>query len=149
MKSVFEKETYNELKTRIENIAPDTKRLWGKMNVAQMLAHTSEALEMATGNKKHKRHLMGILLSPLVKKSFLSDKPFSKGGPTDPNILIKDQRDFASEKARLLALLKQFHEGGEAKATTHPHSFFGPLTAREWGTSQYKHLNHHLTQFGL
>jgi hypothetical protein len=149
MKSFFEKETYTELLSRIEKIVPDTKRLWGKMDVAQMMAHTSEALEMATGNKKFKRHLTGRIFSPLVKKGFLSDKPFPKNSPTDSNIYIKGQRDFTKEKARLLSLVKQFHEGGEAKATSHPHSFFGHFTPAQWGTTQYKHIDHHLQQFGV
>ena len=62
MKSFFEKETYNELMSRIEKLTPDSKRLWGKMSVAQMLAHNSEALEMATGNKKHERHFYYLIL---------------------------------------------------------------------------------------
>jgi hypothetical protein len=149
MKSFFEKETYNELMSRIEKLTPDSKRLWGKMSVAQMLAHNSEALEMATGNKKHERHLMEIIFAPLARPNFLSDKPFPRNSPTDPNVLIKDDRDFAAEKARLVSLVKQFHEGGEAKATTHPHSFFGKFTPAQWGTTQYRHLDHHLQQFGV
>jgi hypothetical protein len=118
------------------------------MDIAQMLAHTSEALEMATGNKKHARHFIGRILSPLVKPGFLSDKPFPKNSPTDKNVFIKGPRDFNKERARLLSLVRQFHEGGEAKATTHPHSFFGHFTPEQWGKTQFKHLNHHLMQFG-
>jgi len=28
------------------------------------------------------------------------------------------------------------------------HAFFGSLTGAEWGVSTYKHLDHHLRQFG-
>ena len=43
----------------------------------------------------------------------------------------------------------QFHEGGESQCTSHPHPLFGKITPLEWGTGMYKHLDHHLKQFGV
>ncbi len=113
-----------------------------------MLAHCAITMEMATGQRHLPRVFIGRIVGPMVKSSFLGPKPFSKNSPTDKSFLIKDQRNFDAEKERLLILVKQFAEGSEAKCTTHPHAFFGKLTPTEWATIMYKHLDHHLTQFG-
>jgi hypothetical protein len=148
MRSMFEKETLNDIMQRINTLQPGTKRQWGKMEVAQMMAHCSTALETATGERVIPRVFIGRILGPIVKSSFLGERPFPKNGPTDKHFIISDKRDFNTEKNRLIQLTTKFSEGGEAKCTTHPHSFFGYLTPKEWSIAMYKHLDHHLRQFG-
>jgi hypothetical protein len=148
MKTIFNETDYSELIKRIESIQPTNARRWGKMDAAQMLAHCCFAMELALGEKTLKRSFLGRILGPMVKKSFLSDKPFNQNSPTAPEFLIVDQKDFDKEKARLLILAKKLHTAGEAGATKHPHGFFGHLTPQQWGETQYKHLDHHLRQFG-
>ena len=65
-----------------------------------------------------------------------------------PNLLVTGDRDFERERQRLDALIQRFCEGNEAACTSYPHTFFGPMTPREWAVLQYKHLDHHLRQFG-
>jgi hypothetical protein len=79
----------------------------------------------------------------------VSEKPLGKSSPTAKEFIITDKREFDKEKAELLELIKRFHEGGEKGATTFPHSFFGEMTPHEWGFTQWKHLDHHLRQFGV
>jgi hypothetical protein len=119
------------------------------MNVAQMLAHCNETLLVVTDQKIVKRRLIGKLISRFFRKSYLSDDPLPKNSPTNPLFVIVDERGFAKEKELLLKLVKQFSEGGEKKCTKQQHSFFGPFTPKEWGVSTYKHLDHHLQQFGV
>jgi hypothetical protein len=119
------------------------------MNAAQMLAHCCAALEVATGRKSPPRIFMGRILAPFIKKSFLSEQPFKPNYPTDKSFVVMDERDFEGEKKRLLGLLNDFSSGGSEKCTSTPHSFFGKLSPEEWGWSQYKHLDHHLRQFGV
>ena len=80
--------------------------------------------------------------------SLLGEKPFSKNSPTDPSFVVGDPRDFAKEKARLVAIVRRFGAAGAAAADGRMHSFFGRLTGDEWGVLMYKHLDHHLRQFG-
>ena len=148
MKNLFERETIEEVCSRIDALQPNTQRLWGKMDVAQMMAHCSAALEMASGNVKTPRSLIGRILGPLVKPIFTNEKPFSKSSPTDPKLVVSDARDFAREQERLKTKIREFHQGGEAQCTRHPHPFFGTLTPSEWSRGMYKHLDHHLRQFG-
>ena len=62
---------------------------------------------------------------------------------------MADPREFAREKERLKQSVQEFHRGGEAKCTTLPHPFFGEITPAEWAMGMYKHLDHHLRQFGV
>lgn len=149
MQNIFQQEVTTGLLKRIEALRPDTKALWGKMNVSQMMTHCSMALEVASGKKKVKRVFIGRILGPFIKPNYFSDKPFGKSSPTAPEFVVNDARDFEKEKARLILEVKQFSSEGEAKCTTEPHAFFGPLTPQQWGISMYKHLDHHLRQFGV
>lgn len=149
MKTIFDKNTLEEILNRIDRLMPETKAVWGKMNSSQMMAHCAATVEVASGKKKHPRSLLGKILGPFFKGAYIGEKPFSKNSPTDPNFIIRDEKKFESEKFNLIKLVKQFSEGGEAMATKYPHSFFGHLTPKQWGETQYKHFDHHLSQFGV
>lgn len=149
MKNLFQKEALEELKQRINQLQPDSNRLWGKMEVAQMLAHCTASMQVATGEKSPPRMFIGRILGPLFKSSFTNDKPLKKNAPTDKSFLVIDQRNFEKEKSRLVDTLTRFSNGGPGKVTSHPHSFFGKLTPMQWSTGMYKHIDHHLKQFGV
>jgi hypothetical protein len=148
MKNLFEKETIDEVIGRIDSLQPATQRQWGKMDVAQMMAHCSTALDMALGKLILRRVLIGRIFGPLAKPIYSNDKAFSKSTPTAKELVISDQRDFTREQEQLKTKVRQFWEAGEAKCTRHPHPFFGTLTPYEWSRGMYKHLDHHLRQFG-
>ena len=148
MKNLFEQDTVEEVISRIDNLQAASVRQWGKMDVAQMMAHCSGALDMASGKLILPRLFIGRLIGPLVKPIYTNEKPFSRSSPTDPKLVVSDQRDFQREKERLKLCLREFHEGGEAKCTRHPHPFFGHLTPQAWSRGMYKHMDHHLRQFG-
>ncbi len=149
MKSIFDKEAYQQIIGRLNKIKEESQAQWGKMNAPQMLAHCCEGLKVATGEIKRPRIFIGRLLGPIFKKSFLNDNPLRKNIATDPTFVVNDQRNFNVEKERLTAAIAKFHQGGEKNATTHPHFFFGNLTQKEYGILTYKHLDHHLQQFGV
>lgn len=149
MKNLFETEAVKEIQQRIEKLQPNAQRLWGKMEVAQMLAHCSATMEVAVGEKTPPRMFIGRILGGFFKAHFSDDKPLKKSTPTDKSFLVIDQRNFEKEKSRLLELINRFASGGPEKVTTKPHSFFGKLTPTEWSKGMYKHLDHHLKQFGL
>jgi len=148
MKNLFQPEAVDEVIARIDTLQPATQRQWGKMDVAQMMAHCSAALDMASGQLILPRLLIGRLLGPFVKPIYTNEKPFSRNNPTDKKLVMADQRDFRREQDRLKLKVRQFHEGGEGGCTRHPHPFFGELTPQAWSRGMYKHLDHHLRQFG-
>jgi Protein of unknown function (DUF1569) len=149
MRNLFQPDAVNDVISRIDKLQPTTQRQWGKMDVAQMMAHCSATLDMASGRVILPRLLIGRILGPFVRSVFTNDKPFSRNGPTHKNLVIADKRDCAREQEQLKAKVRQFHEGGEAQCTKHPHPFFGLITPHEWATGMYKHVDHHLRQFGV
>jgi hypothetical protein len=148
MKNLFEPSVVHELKERVNALRRDSERVWGKMNAAQMLAHCSVSMEGAVGEKRPPRIFIGRLLGPIAKPDFLNEKPMKHNSPTDKSFVIKEDRDFVVERERLLGLIDRFAAGGPGGCTKHPHSFFGALTPEEWARGMYKHLDHHLQQFG-
>lgn len=148
MISVFHGPDREALAARIGKLEPHASRLWGKMDPAQMLAHSTIAFEAATGDRPMRQGLPGKLVAWLVLGRVLGTAPFGKGAPTDSSFVVSDARDFARERERLLAVLGRFVNAGPASAGRFQHVFFGKLTGDEWGILMAKHLDHHLRQFG-
>jgi hypothetical protein len=149
MKTIFDAATHTELIERLGRLTPDLKNEWGKMSPSQMMEHTARALEMATGKKPMKQIFAGKALSWIFKKEFLGETPFKQNRPTGPHFKIQDQPEFEDTRARLTELINEFHNLGEAGLDGNVHGFFGPLTGKQWGETQYKHLDHHFRQFGV
>jgi len=148
MQNLFDAPAKQDLLGRLKTLSPGAPRQWGKMTAAQMLAHCSVALEAGTGDKPRRQQLIGKIFGPFVRNGLLGDKPFSKGSPTDPTFVVRDERDFAGERARLAGLVERFCERGREHAGRQTHSFFGRMSGDEWGRLMYKHIDHHLRQFG-
>ena len=147
MKNLFEPGTVEEVLSRIERLRADSRRQWGKMDVAQMMSHCSTTLEMASGKVVAKWTLLGRIIGPRVRHLLTNEKPMPRNSPTAKELKVSSG-DFERERQRLRECVRQFHDGGESRCTTNPHPFFGPITPMEWSTGMYKHLDHHLRQFG-
>lgn len=149
METLFHQPDVYNILQRIEKLTPGSERQWGKMNVAQMLAHCNVSMETAMGKNVIKRLFIGRIIGTVLKKSVLSQKPFGKNSPTDKSYVFKSDVNFEEAKFKTIASVKQFFEGGPSKCTTHPHPFFGKFTPEQWAVFQWKHLDHHLRQFGV
>jgi hypothetical protein len=149
MNYLFDEKESSNIISRINNLSANSKPLWGKMTVAQMLAHLQAPILVSIGESTLKRNIFGILFGKMAKKVVVGDKPYKRGLPTAPSFIVKDQRDFNKEKERLIELVKKFSSGGPEGLTKKPHPFFGVMSADEWNKSQWKHLDHHLQQFGV
>jgi hypothetical protein len=149
MKNLFQPETVRELKERILHLRPDSQRVWGKMTAAQAMAHCTIGMEMALGDRRPPRMLIGSLIGLLIKPvAFKESEPMRRNTPTIPGFAVSDTRDLACECEKLGGIIDRFAAAGPAGCTTHPHSFFGHLTPEEWSYWMYKHIDHHLQQFG-
>jgi len=147
MDSIFNPATTESFITRINKLTPSTPALWGKMNVSQMLAHCQVPIQVAVGDIVTKGGFIALLFGRMAKKKLVNDQPFEHNLPTMKEAKIADIRDFEEEKAALITVVRKF-ESGPGVLIKGPHPFFGPLTVDEWSTLQYKHLDHHLRQFG-
>jgi len=150
MKNLFEAGRVEEVKQRIAQLKPNSERQWGKMNPAQALEHCSRGMEMALGDKTPPRMLVGRILGRVVKsKVMANDEPLRRNSPTMKELVVQEEKDLGTECTRLCGLIDRFAAAGPAGCATHPHSFFGRLTPEEWAILMYKHLDHHLRQFGV
>jgi hypothetical protein len=151
MKNLFEAATMQEVKGRIWQLQPDTKRQWGTMSVDQAVTHCALGLEIVTGERVPSKIALPFrILGKIIKPMALgNDEPMRRNSPTSKEFLVTDHRDLRAEQERLCALIDRFATAGPEGCTRHPHSFFGKLTPGEWAELMYKHLDHHLRQFGV
>ncbi|MBK9247377.1 MAG: DUF1569 domain-containing protein [Ignavibacteria bacterium] len=149
MKNIFNKKDTDEVIKRIQTLKSTSPALWGTMNVSQMLAHCNVSYEMIYDNIHAKPNLLlKLILKLLVKKSVVGEKPYAKSLRTAPAFIIKDSKDFDKEKSRLIAYIIKTQELGDNYFDNKESNSFGPLTKNEWNNMLYKHLDHHLSQFG-
>jgi len=147
MDNLFARSAADAVISRLDKIQPSSQPRWGKMNAAQMMAHCQATFEVYFGEKKLKRGITSILFGKIAKRKLFVNKPWPKNLPTAREFKIADQRDMLQEKAKLVHLIKRFStDGYTITETVHP--FFGKMSSQEWALFAYKHLDHHLTQFG-
>lgn len=135
---------------RIAALTPQSRPLWGKMTVSEMLAHVNVAYEMVY-TTKHRRPnpIMRWVLRTIVKQKVVGPAPYPHNTPTAPAFRITDTRDFETERERLLAYLQRVASEGRARFEGRESLSFGQLTANDWNVLFAKHLDHHLQQFGV
>ena len=150
MKTINDTNTTNSLVERISKLTPNSKALWGKMNVNQMLEHLKVGMDIPIGNTVAKRSFIGRLFGRMVLKSSMKDnKGLKKNLPTDKSFIITDFKDFDKIKTELLNTISKYSNIKSDEINNKVHPFFGKLTYNEWGVLIYKHINHHLKQFGV
>ena len=149
MQSLFDKPVLQEVSHRLQLLQKNAQPQWGKMNVSQMLAHCNKAFAVPLSERPLPRMWLGYLVGWMVKTSLYNDNPWKKNLPTASSFVVKDERDFDEEKNRLQELINEFYSKGPDKAGLYPHPMFGKFTDTQWGQAMYKHLDHHLSQFGV
>ena len=150
MKNLFEYNDAREVIVRIDNLSNTTQGLWGKMTVSQMLAHCNVTYEFVYDNihpvpNGFKKFMLKLFVKPFV----VGEKPYKRNIRTAPEFLMTDDKDFDKEKQRLIDYLNKTQELGEAHFDNKESRSFGHLSVKEWNIMFYKHLDHHLGQFGV
>ncbi len=147
---IFSRKVADEVIQRINNLRPDSQPKWGKMNVGQMLAHCNVTYEMVYEDKHPApKGLMKLIIKLLVKNTVVSETPYKKNLRTAPAFLMTTEKDFNAEKARLIAYINKTQQLGEKVFDGKESLSFGKLSVTEWNNMFYKHLDHHLSQFGV
>ncbi|NND73321.1 MAG: DUF1569 domain-containing protein [Rhodothermales bacterium] len=134
---------------RVSKIQPDSVAGWGTMSAAQMFAHCAEVQEVLNGKMLRDTPFFVKLMGPLIKKMVLNSKPYPRRSRTHPQYLQTSEKDFGAEKDRLLESLAHFQEMSATEHAAKVHSLFGNMSMEEKGRAGYKHLDHHLQQFGV
>ena len=132
---------------RLSKLTAGTRPQWGSFTPARMLAHCSDAMKAGLGEKFLTPKKSPLRFFP-INKLVIYVAPWPQNAPTAPELLRDQEPDFEAERAELIATLKRFTAAGPNYSYT-AHAAFGSLTANDWGTLTYRHLDHHWRQFGL
>ena len=150
MKSLFDSDTHNEVLRRIEQLDEHKQPLWGKMSVSEMLNHSQRPLKVANGRMTFTENpnLVKKALLRLFKKQMYNDTPWKQNIPTVKDFKVVEADEFHKEKQQLIDCVNEFQKK-DLNLHWPEHPFFGKFTTEQWGKMQYKHLDHHLRQFGV
>lgn len=136
---------------RINRLKPDSKALWGKMNVSEMMCHCADGVEMATG-ERDVADRSSFLFRTIVKPLVLYVLPMPKSAPTapelNPHLEGTKPDEFAKDRSRLNECIEKLADL-PADFSFAPHAAFGSMTRDQWGILIHKHIDHHLKQFGV
>lgn len=150
MKSLFNQDTHSEIINRIENLNENSQANWGKMTVGQMFKHCQLPLNVANGKLELNANIgfFKKLIFKAFKPLMYNDKPWNKNLNTPRQFRVTDKQEFITEKKNLKIIIAEFTVR-KNENNWPPHPLFGKFTNEQWGKMQYKHLDHHLTQFGV
>lgn len=151
IKNLFDKTIVEEVIDRINLLQPTTKRQWGKMTVDQMLAHCNVSYAFVYEAEKFAKPtaIKTFLLKAFVKKYVVNQEPYKQNGRTAPEFIIIEGRDFEKEKSILIDNILKTQKLGSEHFEGKENYSFGKMNHTEWNTLFYKHLDHHLQQFGV
>jgi len=149
--SIYDDDTTLELCRRIDSLTSQSQGLWGKMSISQMLKHCTIPYKaiMDQGEVKKGSWYIRIVAGLFFKKSMVNEVDYPHNLPTAKHFIIQDQPDFLSTRELLKTAIRISHAKGEAFYEGRAHPWIGQLTSREWSNMLYKHLDHHLRQFGV
>lgn len=148
MKTVLDPVVREEVIIRIEGLHAGSAALWGKMNVAQMIRHCTLWEEMVRGKVYCKPSWLRPVFGKMALKSLLKDKrPIKPGMPSGTEIIVREQLqdELSSQKQVWIAHIRSYAQFPD---TGFVHQFFGKMTTEQVGQLAYKHIDHHLRQFG-
>jgi hypothetical protein len=149
MKSVWDAEAARELRERVGRLSAERRAAWGRMSAAQVVCHLADSLKMALGELQVAPKNLPIRYPPL-KQVIIYLAPFPKNAPTAPDLVARPPRAWDEDVRDLRSLLDRVSaRGTDAQATWPAHPAFGRLSRRAWGVLIYRHVDHHLRQFGV
>ena len=152
MKSFLNPSDKKSILERLNNVRPDSPRLWGRMTPHQMICHLSDSFKSKLGEKENSP-ANNLFTRTVVKWIALyAPMPWPHDVKTRPEM---DQEiggtppgDFERDRLQLLALIERF-VAPEKNIEFHPHPLFGDMSEAEWMRWGYLHCDHHLRQFGV
>lgn len=151
MKNLFNAQDAIELQHRLQKLTPTAQPKWGRLTATTVLCHLADPLRVALGEKTAEP-LRAPLRLPGISHAVVWVLPWPKGAPTAPEFLpgggMTEATTFAGDKRALEEVLQKFCRT-PSDAALQPNPVFGKLSRRAWGRLMWRHLNHHLQQFGL
>jgi hypothetical protein len=153
MKTIAAPGVVSGLAARLATLRPDTPRRWGTLTAGEMLCHLADSSASVLGHRPRSGPPGPRAPRPFLKWFALySTLPWPKDVKTRPSV---DPRaggtrpgDFEEDRRRVLAGLAEL-ASAPPEAFPPVHLYFGPMSGRDWQRWAYRHVDHHLRQFGL
>ncbi len=151
LRSLHRLKDFEEICGRIDKLSENSSAKWGKMNVPQMLKHCTLVLEVPLQKTiLPKKNFLIKTIGILTKKEM---KLFKNGippnMPTFEVLRAENQYHFQDAKEELLFAMKEYLNLADSGKLPENHELFGKMEPKDWGFLEYKHLHHHLKQFGV
>ncbi|HUH75583.1 MAG TPA: DUF1569 domain-containing protein [Chitinophagales bacterium] len=149
--NIFDSAVVQSFIDRINLLTPESRPLWGKMSVDQMLAHLNVTYELVYEEGKHPKpnFLMRGVMRLFIKNYIVGETPYQADIKTAPYFIINGNKDFEKEKSRLIEYVQKTQQLGAEHFEWKESHAFGELNSWEWNNLFYKHLEHHLRQFDV
>jgi Protein of unknown function (DUF1569) len=134
---------------RIRQLDPNSTQKWGRMTARQMVCHLNDSFRVGMG-EKYASPASNLLQRTLIKWVALrAPLKWPPGVPTRPEIEQgrggTPPAEWESDRAQLLGLMDAFADS----QTFGVHPVFRKMSRRDWLTWGYRHVDHHLRQFGV
>ena len=151
MRGVLDDSSIPELVSRLQELSPDTTRRWGSMTSHEMLCHLADSFRAMMGE----RAISMVPASPLKRRvmrviALHLPLPWPQGIPTRPEVDAKRGGSkpvaFDTDRQDVIALMRRFVS---PDTRYQPHPVFGAMPRSDWRIWGYRHMDHHLRQFGL
>lgn len=134
---------------RLELLSEHSQRRWGTMSVEEMLWHLRQQLDLALGIAQTKQTARFPMNWLPIRWLAIYPMPWGKGSTTPDAMNVRrlnpPVQGFAQEQEQFL---RRFQDVLQAKRFA-PHPLFGKLSTKDWYRLIWKHIDHHLQQFGL
>jgi Protein of unknown function (DUF1569) len=148
MRSLRDAAARRALIARVDRLSPSSQARWGQMDVGRMLAHAADQLRVALGDIPVEGTRGPLRFAP-TRFLIVHALPWPKGRAQAPRETFTSlPGEFEADQARLTTLIERFAAAPpDDLAAVNP--IFGRMTAHDWDVLSFRHLDHHLRQFGV
>ena len=153
MHTIADQQTLRSLQQRLGRLRPESARRWGTLTAGEMVCYLGDAHESVLGTRIPPGPAASGKRRPVLKwVALYSPLPWPRGAKTRPGVNPKIDGTrpgaFEEDRARAIATLGKVAVAAPS-AMSKVHVLFGPMTADDWHRWAYRHVTHHLRQFGL
>ena len=145
------RDTADEFRNRINQLTPESERIFGKMDVAQMMRHMRLSLDTATGKETVPDKSTPVVRNVLFFLTCHVMTTWPGGKIKAPDYWNPPaEHEFDEERRLLLDAIDPFLDKLEqdpAFVTSNP--VLGPLNQKKWSRLLGIHFKHHLRQFSI
>jgi hypothetical protein len=152
VKTVADPAVRESLAQRLGLLRPETPRRWGILTAHEMLCHLGDAAEMVLRTRPRERPMPPRQRRVMKMIGLWTPMRWPQGWRTnprnDPRLDGTKPSQFENDRERVIATMRAM---GDARPdSVEPmHGTFGRMSLVDWQRWAYKHIDHHLRQFGL